>query len=120
MVKNLNSLGFKLLKVIPEQNIYKFSHVRNDFRGMSAVKANLKSSKLMVEIHWDSVSGPHMHITDRYGNLYDKNLNNLTAKIRRDNPDWHEDKAKGVARKLPEAHIKIQEFVELNMRPENV
>ena len=58
-----------------------------------------------------------MHITDTHGNVYDKHLNNLTAKLRKDNPGWHENKVQDKAEKLPEAHIKIREFVELNMRP---
>jgi hypothetical protein len=39
----------------------------------------------MVEIHCDAKSGPHMHITDTHGNIYDKKLTNLTAKFMKDN-----------------------------------
>lgn len=83
---DLRKLGFELLEYRPEKNIYKFSHVKNELRGTGGAKANLESSKVMVEIHCDAKSGPHMHITDRYGNIYDKNLNNLSAKYRKDNP----------------------------------
>jgi len=41
----------------------------------------------------------------------------LTAKFRKQHPDWHENKVQDKAEKLPEAHIKIREFVELSMRP---
>jgi hypothetical protein len=61
-----------------------------------------------------------MHITDATGNVYDKNLVNLTAKLRKENPGWHARKIQDKVERLPEAHIKIREFVELNMRPENV
>jgi hypothetical protein len=129
---DLERLGFELLEYRPDQKIYKFSHVKNNGlrrAGKSKdelelitdkAKANLKSANVMVEIHCDAKSGAHMHITDTNGNVYDKNLNNLTAKVRKDNPGWHENKVQDKVVKLPEAHIKISEFVELNMRPENV
>lgn len=34
-----------------------------------------------------------------------------------DNPNWHARKLKREVESLPEAHIKIKEFVELTMRP---
>lgn len=62
----------------------------------------------------------HMHITDAHGNVYDKYLNNLTAKYRKEHPDWHENKIQDKVEKLPEAHISIKEFIELNIRINDV
>jgi hypothetical protein len=47
------------------------------------------------------------------GNLYDKNLINLTAKLRKENQDWHENKLQDKVAKLPKSHIKIKEFIEM-------
>jgi hypothetical protein len=117
LTNDLEKLGFELLKVIPEQNIYKFSHVKNAIRGTGKAKANLESSKYMVEIHCDAISGPHMHIVDTHGNVYDKNLTNFTAKYRKENPGLLEKQIRNNVKIMPDAHIKISEFVELNMRP---
>ena len=98
LTADLERLGFELLEYRPDEKIYKFSHVKNN--GMrragkskeelalitGQAKANLKSANVMVEIHCDAKSGAHMHITDTNGNVYDKYLNNLTAKFRKDNP----------------------------------
>ena len=119
LTNDLDKLGFELLKVIPVQNIYKFSHVKNAIRGTGKAKANLESSKYMVEIHCDAKSGAHMHITDSNGNVYDKYLNNLTAKFRSENPGLSEKIIEKRVERLPEAHIEILEFVELNLRPRN-
>lgn len=118
LFKELQKLGFELLESIPDKNIYKFSHVKNGpLRGTGQAKANLESSKVIVEIHCDVKSGPHMHITDTYGNVYDKELNNLTTKLKKENPEWHARKLKREVESLPEAHIQIKEFVRLNTRP---
>ncbi len=120
LANNLEKIGLRLLERRPDKKIYKFSHIKNELRGTTGVKANLDSSNFMIELHFDVKSGPHMHITDGKGNVYDKMLNNLTAKFRKANPGWHENKVKEVVKKLPDAHIKIKEFVGLTMRPENV
>ena len=122
LIKDMKRIGNTPLKngvlelhnpeLIEKVGIYKFKYT------------NLKTGtdKIFIEIH--KAKGPndyhHMHITDRFGNLYDKNLNNLTAKLTKENPSWHAKKIQDKVEKLPEAHIKIREFVELNMRPENV
>jgi hypothetical protein len=116
--RELQRLGLELLEYRPDINIYKFSHVKNGpIRGTGTAKANLESSKIMVEVHCDAKSGPHMHIVDANGNLYDKNLNNLTAKYRRENPSLAEKTIEKRVERLPEAHIRIKEFVDLRMRP---
>ena len=60
-----------------------------------------------------------MHITDTYGNVYDKHLNNLTAKFRKENPNLSEKVIEKNVARMPEAHIEIKEFVQLAMRPVN-
>ncbi len=119
LCKDLQKIGFELMELRPEKNIYKFGHIRNDLRGGGEVKANLKSCKYMVEIHCDEISGPHMHITDNLGNLYDKDMNNLTAKYRKENPELHEKAIRKQVKRLPAAHIKIKEFVKIKERPKN-
>jgi len=86
------------------------------------VKPKLENSKFIIEIHKGKggLDYDHMHITDAYGNVYDKYLNNLTAQFKTDNPGLTDKMIEKRVERLPEAHIKIQEFVELHMRPENV
>lgn len=113
----------------PIEGIYKLIHWRTDIRRAheikggkepiySYVKPKLENSKFIIEFHKGKggMDFDHMHITDRYGNIYDKNLNNLTAKYRKENPSWHAGKLKREVEGLPEAHIRIKEFVELRMR----
>ncbi len=120
LCKDLQKIGFELIYENADQNVYKFGHIRNDLIGSGEVKANLKSCKYMVEIHCDEVSGPHMHITDNLGNLYDKDMNNLTAKHSEENPEWHKTKVINFVKRLPAAHIKIKEFVKIKGKPKNV
>jgi hypothetical protein len=119
LVNDLEQIGFRLLEHRPDKKIYKFSHVKNELRELDKVKANIGSSKIMIEIHFDAKSGPHMHITDTYGNVYDKHLNNLTAKFRKENPNLSEKVIEKKVARMPEAHIEIKEFVQLAMRPVN-
>ncbi len=132
LTADLERLGFELYEP-PVDGIYKLIHWRNDIRlahelkGIDIpihtyVKPKLENSKFIIEIHKGNggLDYDHMHITDANGNVYDKYLNNLTAKIRKDNPGWHAKKLQDKVERLPEAHIKIREFVELHMRPENV
>ena len=92
----------------------------------------LKNSKYMVELHHDGPSGYHMHIIDRHGHIYDKNLNNLTNKYLPETRDrFSQIKANAseeflirktnekIAKEFPELnHIPIKEckkFFELNL-----
>ena len=58
-----------------------------------------------------------MHITDTNGNVYDKYLNNLTAKFRKDNPGLIDKQIRDKVKQMPSVHIEIYEFIELNMMP---
>jgi len=116
LATDLEKIGLKLLERRPDKQIYKFSHVKNELREVGNVKANLESSKVMVEIHFDAKCGPHMHITDTKGHVYDKHLNNLTDMIANKFPNKDMDSIIKKSERLPEAHIKIKEFVELNLR----
>ncbi len=68
----------------------------------------------------DEVSRLHMHITDNLGNIYDKDMNNLTAKHSKENPELHEKAIEKQVKRLLAAHIKIKKFVKLKERPKNV
>ena len=119
LYKDLQKIGLELYTP-PQDGIYKFIHWRNDMRPLSAsAKPKLENSKFIIEVHKGKGGNDydHMHITDAKGNVYDKYLNNLTEKLRKENPSWHARKLKREVESLPEAHIKIKEFVELNMRP---
>ena len=116
LATDLEKIGLKLLERRPDKQIYKFSHVKNELREVGNVKAKLESSKVMVEIHFDAKCGPHMHITDTKGHVYDKHLNNLTDMIANKFPNKDMDSIIKKSERLPEAHIKIKEFVELNLR----
>ena len=113
LINDMGRMGKSGLKLhnpelIQKVGIYKFKYTN----------AKTGVDKIFVEIH--KAKGPndyhHMHITDRFGNVYDKHLNNLTTKFRKENPDWHSQKLKRVVDSLPEAHINLKEFVELKMR----